>query len=156
MAHFDPLKTDHREARLLLANLARTCRTALDRAQGLFATARRELLIHGQLEHRLLYPALLAIRHPALAEQVRQAQVDWQVLELLVGRMQGRSTDDQQFSLWAWDLVEKFDRHVQSQESDLWVQAEKHLSPAVQAELEREMRDLRGALTRTAPAQRSQ
>lgn len=150
MEAFEQLRNDHLQARMLLVNLGRACQTALDRAQGLFATIRRELEIHAQLEQRLLYPALKAVA-PA---RVEQALEDHRLIDHLLAQMQERPLQDPEFSSWVWDLAENVEHHIELQENELYAVAQDRLSAPVLEELEQEMRDLRIALTRAALAGR--
>jgi hypothetical protein len=146
MEAFEQLRRDHLQARMLLINLGRACQTALDRAQGLFATIRRELEIHAQLEQKLLYPALRSVA-PA---RVERALEDHRLIDHLLAQMQDRPLQDPEFSSWVWDLAENVEHHIELQENDLFAVAQDRLSAPVLEELEQEMRNLRAALTRAA------
>jgi hemerythrin-like domain-containing protein len=148
MEAFEQLRSDHVQARMLLVNLGRACQTALDRAQGLFATIRRELEIHAQLEQKLLYPALRSI----VPARVDQAEEDHRLIEQLLAQMQEHSLQDPEFGSWVWDLAENVEHHIELQENGLFAVAQDRLSAPVLEELEQEMRNLRGALTRAALA----
>lgn len=148
MEAFEQLRRDHLQARMLLVNLGRACQTALDRAQGLFATIRRELEIHAQLEQKLLYPAL----KPVAPVRVEQALEDHRTIDQLLAQMQEHSLQDPEFSNWVWDLAENVEHHIELEENELFSVAQDRLSGPVLEELEQEMRNLRVALTRTALA----
>jgi hemerythrin-like domain-containing protein len=135
---------------MLLVNLGRACQTALDRAQGLFATIRRELDIHAQLEQKLLYPAL----KPVARVRVEQALEDHRTIGSLLAQMQAHSLQDPEFSTWVWDLAENVEHHIELEENELFSIAQDRLSAPVLEELEQEMRNLRAALTRAALAGR--
>lgn len=146
MDAFEELRRDHLQARMLLVNLGRACQTALDRAQGLFATVRRELSIHRQLEQKLLFPALSSLA----PDRVDQAVLDHQMIERLLAQMKDQSLQAPEFSSWVWDLAENVEHHIETQESGLFKVAQARLSSAVLEELDKEMRDLRKVLTRAA------
>jgi hypothetical protein len=148
MEAFEQLRSDHLQVRMLLVNLGRACQTAHDRAQGLFATIRRELEIHGQLEQKLLYPALKSVA-PA---RVEQALEDHRTIGYLLAQMQEHPLQEPEFSSWVWDLAENVEHHIELQENELFSIAQVRLSAPVLEELEREMRNLRAALTRAALA----
>jgi len=150
MEAFEQLRRDHLQARTLLVNLGRACQTALDRAQGLFATIRRELEIHAQLEQKLLYPAL----RPVAPVPVEQALEDHRTIGHLLAQMQAHSLQDPEFSTWVWDLAENVEHHIELEENELFSIARDRLSAPVLEELEQEMRNLRAALTRAAMAGR--
>lgn len=129
---------------MLLVNLGRACQTATDRAQGLFATLRRQLDIHWQLEQRLLYPAIASLA-PDRLEQALQDQRD---MDRLLEQMKERSLQTPEFASWVWDLADSVEHHIELQEGGLFTVARERLSSAVLGELDQEMKDLRQALTR--------
>jgi hypothetical protein len=148
MEAFEQLRSDHVQARMLLVHLGRACQTALDRAQGLFATILREMEIHAQLERKLLYPALKLVS----PDRVEQALEDHRTIDRLLARMRERPMETPEFSGWVWDLAENLEHHIEVQERELFAVAQARLSAPVLEELEQEMRNLRVALTRTALA----
>jgi hypothetical protein len=148
MEAFEQLRSDHVQARMLLVHLGRACQSALDRAQGLFATIRREMEIHAQLERKLLYPALKVVA----PERVEQALEGHGSIDVLLLRMREHPMQTPEFNRWVWDLAENVEHHIEVQEKELFAVAQARLSAPVLEELEREMRGLRVALTRTALA----
>jgi hemerythrin superfamily protein len=150
MPPFEPLRKDHQRLKMLLAKLAKTPESAADLRSGLLEKFRHDFQIHGQVEEKLFYPALraLPIEHASLRSD--QGFHEHREIDAALERLQAIPPQDPRFAAGVEDLVRKVDRHVRSEERDLFSIVAARLSSELVRQLDRRMKELKSVLSQAS------
>lgn len=114
-----------------------------------FQRTRDLLLAHLRVEEDLYYPALETV--PELREAARHAREEHRDLRLELQRFDGVTFNDTTLRL-LHDLRDHFERHVETEEEDLFARSRRALGDARIDELGRQIEARRIQLLETAPA----
>jgi hypothetical protein len=114
-----------------------------------FQRTRDLLLVHLRVEEDLYYPALETV--PELREAARLAREEHRDLRLSLQRFDGVTFNDTSLRL-LHDLRDTFERHVETEEEDLFARSRRALGDARIEELGRQIEARRLQLLEAAPA----
>jgi iron-sulfur cluster repair protein YtfE (RIC family) len=126
MNAIDLLKRDHRKFERLTSELESTTERAIKTRERLFAELKEELIRHEEIEEEILYPALK--EHPQAREIVLEGYEEHHVVDLILGELQGLEVSDETWTAKFSVMKESLDHHIEEEESDMFVKAEKLLS----------------------------
>ena len=113
MNAIDLLKDDHREVERLFSEFISSEDSQPDQREDIFQQIEKELLVHGDVEERIFYPAVESIAPEKVEEAVREhAQVKQILAEMLELEI-----EDEAFDKKLTMLMETVRRHVQEEEA---------------------------------------
>jgi hemerythrin-like domain-containing protein len=144
------LKNDHEALRTLFSRLAKAAARNQNGKKELFNEIQKEILIHSQMETEIFYPALAATSSTVAHELVAKALDEHQALEELLQQLNGMSAQDRNFDAKLNHLIEEVNRHIDTEEDEIFDEARKNLPEYRLEELGLEMEDRRKILTQLA------
>ena len=142
------LRDDHREIKRLLAELQPTTERAARTRSELFERIRSELTVHEVIEEEIFYPTLK--QHPRAKEIVLEGIEEHDVVNTLMGELEGLPYDDETWGPKAKVMSENIEHHIGEEEGDMFEKARQVFDEGELEQLGRAMAD------RKAEAQRQE
>jgi hypothetical protein len=112
------LKIDHDKLKKLLIELEETTERGVETREELFATIKGELTIHEVIEEEIFYPELKT--HPKAKEIVLEGYEEHNVVDNLMGQLEGLPVDDETWGPKAKVMKENIEHHIEEEESDMF------------------------------------
>jgi hemerythrin-like domain-containing protein len=112
------LKTDHDKVKKLLTELEGTTERGVKTRQELFATIKGELTIHEVIEEEIFYPELKT--HPKAKEIVLEGYEEHNVVDTLLGELEGLPVDDETWGPKAKVMKENIEHHIEEEEGEMF------------------------------------
>lgn len=145
------LRNDHEAVRSLFSRFKKAGgRTHNGGKKEIFEEIRRELLMHSQIETEIFYPALAATSSERAEEIVSIAMQEHGKVEKLLHEIGQMSPSDKQFEPKVLHLIDEVNRHIETEEEEIFDEARKNLPEYRLEELGLEMEDRRKMLTQLA------
>ncbi len=138
------LKTDHDRMKELLTRGEETTERAEKARTELFATIKRELTIHEQIEEEIFYPALRD--HPKARDIVLEGYEEHHVVDTLMGEMSGLAVTDETWQAKMAVMKENIEHHIEEDEGEMFEKAQQILDAAELEALGDRMRARKGEL----------
>jgi hemerythrin-like domain-containing protein len=115
------LENDHRKLKGLLDELEPTTERAVKTRQELFERVKTELTLHEIIEEEIFYPALK--QHPKAREIVLEGYEEHEVVDHVMGELDGLSVEDETWGPKAKVMIENIRHHIEEEEGDMFVKA---------------------------------
>ncbi|HET9680924.1 MAG TPA: hemerythrin domain-containing protein [Candidatus Limnocylindrales bacterium] len=115
------LRDDHREIKRLLKELEPTEASDPRRRADLFEQIRRDLTVHEIIEEEIFYPTLK--QHPKAREIVLEGYEEHDVVDTLMGELEGLPYDDETWGPKAKVMSENVEHHVDEEEDEMFDKA---------------------------------
>lgn len=115
------LRDDHREIKRLLNELEPTEASDPRRRADLFEQIRRVLTVHEIIEEEIFYPTLK--QHPKAKEIVLEGYEEHDVVDTLMGELEGLPYDDETWGPKAKVMSENVEHHVDEEEDEMFDKA---------------------------------
>src|SRR5262249_3162626 len=109
----DLLKDDHREVERLFSEFLASEDSEPIQREEIFQQIEKELLVHGDIEEKIFYPAVEAFAESKVDEAVSEHQ---QIKQILADMLE-IAIDDEAFDKKLATLMETVQRHVQEEEA---------------------------------------
>jgi hemerythrin superfamily protein len=141
MNAIDLLKDDHREVERLFSEFLAAEDAEADQREDVFQQIEKELLIHGDIEEQIFYPAVADFAGKDVEEALQEHQeVRQAIAELLTIEI-----DDEEFEPKLIALMEQVQHHVQEEEAanGLLESARRKLSSEQLQTMAQAMRDMK-------------
>jgi len=141
MNAIDLLKDDHREVEQLFSEFLASEDSEPNQREELFQQIEKELLIHGDIEEKIFYPAVEKFSPGKIQEAIREhAEVKKLLAELLELEI-----DEDAFDKKLTTLMENVQKHVQEEEAPSGVLelARKNFNAARLDQLGRQMQEMK-------------
>jgi hemerythrin-like domain-containing protein len=122
------LKHDHDTVKELFKEYEEAGDRAYSQKTDLFEEIERELTLHATIEEELFYPELQKVRSSEARDLVAEANEEHAVVKRLLAELAELDADDEQFDAKMKVMMENVKHHIKEEESELFDQAEKHLS----------------------------
>ncbi len=139
------LKTDHDRMKELLTRGEETTERAEKGRTELFATIKRELTIHEQIEEEIFYPALRD--HPNARDIVLEGYEEHHVVDTILGEMERVPVTDETWTAKFKVAKENIEHHIQEEESEMFSAARKVFDRDELEQLGTRMAELKQAAT---------
>jgi len=140
------LKDDHRKVRALLDELEPTTERAIKTRQELFDRIKDELTVHEIIEEEIFYPTLK--QHPKAKEIVLEGYEEHEVVNHVMGELEGLPVDDETWGAKASVMIENIRHHIEEEEGDMFVKARQVFDRAELDQLGAAMADRKAEATR--------
>jgi Hemerythrin HHE cation binding domain len=131
------LETDHVKVKKLLGELESTTERGVRTREQLFATIKGELVVHEIIEEEIFYPELKG--HPKAKEIVLEAYEEHDVVNTLMGELEGMPVDDERWGPKAKVMKENIEHHIEEEEGEMFDQARRVFDTAELQDLGRRM-----------------
>jgi hemerythrin-like domain-containing protein len=115
------LKEDHARIKPLLAEIKETTERAEKTRSELFSKIKQELTIHEIIEEEIFYPTLK--EHPKAKEIVLEGYEEHDVVNILMGELDGMEPTDERFGPKVNVMAENIEHHIEEEEGDMFVKA---------------------------------
>jgi hemerythrin-like domain-containing protein len=115
------LRSDHDKVRKLLEELETTTERGVKTRQELFEQLKSLLTIHEIIEEEIFYPALKA--HPKARDIVLEAFEEHNVVDSLLGQLDGLPPDDETWGAKATVMRENLEHHIEEEEGEMFATA---------------------------------
>ena len=115
------LKEDHDKVKKLLTEIKETTDRAEKTRGELFSTIKTELTLHEVIEEEIFYPALK--EHPKAKEIVLEGYEEHDVVDTLMGELDGMDPTDERFGPKAKVMAENIEHHIEEEEGEMFKQA---------------------------------
>jgi hypothetical protein len=115
------LEEDHAKVKKLLGEIEPTTERGVKTREELFTTLRRELEVHEAIEEEIFYPALK--EHPKAKELVLEAYEEHNVVDMVMGEIEGVDYSDETWGAKFTVLKENLEHHIEEEESEMFKQA---------------------------------
>jgi hemerythrin-like domain-containing protein len=115
------LKEDHDRIKPLLAEIKETTERAEKTRAELFSRIKEELTVHEIIEEEIFYPTLKA--HPKAKEIVLEGYEEHDVVNMLMGELDGMDTTDERFGPKVKVMAESVEHHIEEEEGEMFEQA---------------------------------
>jgi hypothetical protein len=115
------LKADHDKVKKMLEDLDSTTERGVKTREEGFAKLRQELEAHEAIEEEIFYPALK--EHPKAKDIVLEAYEEHNVVDMVVGEIEGVSYDDETWGAKFTVLKENLEHHIDEEETEMFKQA---------------------------------
>jgi hypothetical protein len=115
------LKEDHARIKPLLADIKETTERAEKTRSELFSKIKQELTIHEIIEEEIFYPTLK--EHPKAKEIVLEGYEEHDVVNILMGELDGMEPTDERFGPKVNVMAENIEHHIEEEEGDMFVKA---------------------------------
>jgi hemerythrin superfamily protein len=112
MNAIDLLKHDHREVERLFTEFLEAEDSGAEQREEIFQQIEKELLVHGDIEEQLLYPAV----EDFIPNEVEEAVREHQEVRNTLGDLLEIEIDDEEFERTLMKLMERVQNHVQEEE----------------------------------------
>lgn len=143
------LKTDHREVKRLLTELADTTTRAVKKRAELLQQIRVNLKAHTQIEEEIFYPAFRKAGKKEEAKMYYEAMEEHRAAgDLVLPDLLNTAPDSEQFGGRAKVLKELVEHHVEEEEEEMFKDAKKLLSKEELAELGKQMEQRKAQLVK--------
>jgi len=141
MNAIDLLKDDHREVERLLSDFLASEDSETEKREEIFQQIEKELLVHGDIEEQVFYPAVEDLARDKVEEALREHAE----LRRLLADMLEIQLEDESFDHKITNLMEKVQHHVQEEEAPdgLLELARKNFDEARLQQLAKRMLDLK-------------
>ena len=140
------LKDDHQKVRALLDDLEPTTERAIKTREELFARLKDELTVHEIIEEEIFYPTLK--QHPKAKEIVLEGYEEHEVVNHVMGELEGLPVDDETWGAKASVMIENIRHHIEEEEGDMFVKARQVFDRAELNQLGQAMADRKAEATR--------
>ncbi len=148
------LKEDHDKVKRLLTELESTTERGVKTRQELFEKIRSELTVHEVIEEEIFYPALK--EHPKARQIVLEAYEEHNVVDTIMGELDGLPVDDETWGAKAKVMQENVEHHIEEEETQMFAQARQvfereeleSLGERMAQRKERELRQMQPSLSR--------
>ena len=132
------LRKDHREIKRLLKELEPSTQVLdasgeVSKRRDLFEQIRRLLTVHEVIEEEIFYPTLK--QHPKAKEIVLEGIEEHDVVNTIMGELEGMPYDDETWGAKAKVMSENVEHHIEEEEEEMFDKAEQVLE-------DRELEDL--------------
>jgi hemerythrin-like domain-containing protein len=136
------LRNDHREIKRLLKELEPSTQVLdasgeVSKRRDLFEQIRRLLTVHEVIEEEIFYPTLK--QHPKAKEIVLEGIEEHDVVNTIMGELEGMPYDDETWGAKAKVMSENVEHHIEEEEDEMFDKAEQVLE-------DRELEDLGKAM----------
>jgi len=111
---------------------------------------RREILIHGQMEQEIFYPALSGTASTRAAELVSMAEEEHRSIEKVLHELSAMSGPDKAFEARVSAMMNDVLAHIDKEEEEIFEEARKNISEQRLEELGLEMEQRRKIVTSIA------
>jgi len=115
------LEDDHTKVKKLMEDIEPTTERGVKTREELFTKLRAELEIHEAIEEEIFYPALK--EHPKAKDLVLEAYEEHNVVDMVVGEIEGVSYDDETWGAKFTVLKENLEHHIDEEETEMFKQA---------------------------------
>ena len=142
------LTTDHAKVRELLERGEQTTERAEKGRTELFATIKRELTVHEQIEEEIFYPALRD--HPKARDIVLEGYEEHHVVDTIMAEMESLPVTDETWTAKFKVMKENIEHHIEEEEGEMFAAARKVFDKTELDELGTRMAELKQAATEIA------
>jgi hemerythrin-like domain-containing protein len=115
------LRRDHDTIKPLLREIKQTTDRAEKGRSELFSKIKAELSIHEVIEEEIFYPALR--EHPRAKEIVLEGYEEHDVVNRLMGELDGMEATDERFGPKAKVMAENIEHHIEEEEGEMFSKA---------------------------------
>ena len=115
------LKSDHEKVKRILAELEPTTERAVKTRGELFARLKSELTVHEIIEEEIFYPTLK--QHPKAKEIVLEGYEEHDVVNILMGELDGMEPTDERFGPKVTVMAENIEHHIEEEEGEMFEKA---------------------------------
>jgi hemerythrin-like domain-containing protein len=115
------LKEDHDRIKPLLAEIKETTERAEKTRSELFSRIKEELTVHGVIEEEIFYPTLK--EHPKAKEIVLEGYEEHDVVNILMGELDGMEPTDERFGPKVTVMAENIEHHIEEEEGEMFAKA---------------------------------
>jgi hemerythrin superfamily protein len=122
------LKADHDKVKKLLTEGDETTERAEKTRTELFATIKRELTIHEEIEEKVFYPALRD--HPKAKDIVLEAYEEHNVVDMVMAELERTDVTDETWAAKFTVMKENLEHHIDEEEGEMFKQARSVFEPA--------------------------
>jgi hemerythrin-like domain-containing protein len=127
------LKRDHVKVKSILRELEPTTERAEKTRTELFERLKTELTVHEIIEEEIFYPTLK--QHPKAREIVLEGYEEHNVVDTLMGELEGLAVDDETWGPKAKVMIENIEHHIEEEEGEMFAKARQVLDDAELEEL---------------------
>ena len=115
------LTDEHAAMKKLLTELESTTERGVKTREELFGRIKADLTLHEIIEEEIFYPALK--EHPKAKEIVLEGYEEHNVVDMIVGEMEGLAFDDETWGAKAKVMQENIEHHMEEEERDMFKKA---------------------------------
>jgi len=115
------LKEDHDRIKPMLAEIKETTDRAEKTRSELFSRIKEELTVHEIIEEEIFYPTLKA--HPKAREIVLEGYEEHDVVNILMGELDGMDATDERFGPKVKVMAENIEHHIEEEEGEMFAKA---------------------------------
>ena len=115
------LKEDHDRIKPLLAEIKETTERAEKTRSELFSRIKEELTVHEVIEEEIFYPTLK--EHPKAKEIVLEGYEEHDVVNILMGELDGMEPTDERFGPKVTVMAENVEHHIEEEEGEMFAKA---------------------------------
>ncbi|HEY7526853.1 MAG TPA: hemerythrin domain-containing protein [Candidatus Limnocylindria bacterium] len=115
------LKEDHDRIKPLLAEIKETTERAEKTRGELFSRIKEELTVHEIIEEEIFYPTLK--EHPKAKEIVLEGYEEHDVVNILMGELDGMEPTDERFGPKVTVMAENIEHHIEEEEGEMFEKA---------------------------------
>jgi hemerythrin superfamily protein len=139
------LKADHDKVKKLLTEGDSTTERAEKTRSELFATIKRELTVHEEIEEKIFYPALR--EHPKAKDIVLEAYEEHNVVDTIMAELEKTDVTDETWAAKFTVMKENLEHHIEEEEGEMFKQARSVFEPGELTELGDRMAAMKEQLT---------
>jgi hypothetical protein len=143
------LKADHDKVKKLLTEGDETTERAEKTRTELFATIKRELTIHEEIEEKIFYPALRD--HPKAKDIVLEAYEEHNVVDMVMRELEQTDVTDETWAAKFTVMKENLEHHIEEEEGEMFKQARSVFEPSELTELGARMSAMKEQLAGQRP-----
>jgi hemerythrin-like domain-containing protein len=118
------LESDHALVRRLFKEYEATDESADEERTTLIGRICSALAVHAQIEEEIFYPRLLEVLDEEDAELLREATIEHQHLQILIGELEAAASGDEMTAARMTVLSEYVQHHVEEEEDELFAKAQ--------------------------------
>jgi hemerythrin-like domain-containing protein len=144
MNAIDLLKADHDKVKKLLADGDATTERAEKTRTELFATIKRELAVHEEIEEKIFYPALR--EHPKAKDIVLEAYEEHNVVDTVMSELERTDVTDERWAAKFAVMKENLEHHIEEEEGEMFRQARSVFEPEELTQLGERMAQMKEQL----------
>lgn len=135
------LKIDHKKVTKLLEELENTTERAVKTREKLFAELNAELLLHEELEEKLLYPLLK--NEDSTKDITLESYQEHHVVDILLKELNEMNVTDEAWPAKLKVLKENLEHHIQEEENKMFPKTKKVINQATLIELGKKMQQMK-------------
>ena len=139
------LKADHDKVKKLLNEADATTERAEKTRTELFATIKRELTVHEEIEEKIFYPALR--EHPKAKDIVLEAYEEHNVVDTIMSELERTDVTDETWAAKFTVMKENLEHHIEEEEGEMFKQARAVFEPEEMTALGERMAQMKAQLT---------